>query len=517
MTLAAAAQLDPRFPALLRRLQRFEHFAPYLKVRPEEGGRLVPLVPLPPQRYILAECARHMRVLILKARRMGVTTIRLGKGVHNIWKRKYWNSLMLAHRDPDAQEIFESAQIMDRELPDFMRHERATVNRREIAYSLMSSKMTIGTAGGLGVRRGVTLQDVHLTEVARFTGDVADTIAGIEEAARHGRIVGETTAAGASGWFYDTWMQCADDPSAPWHCVFAPWYIDERNRLPLTDEERADWTPTEYEASIGADVPPEAWAWYRVKERSRGALMRQEYPSTALEAFVVSGRHFFEQERLARAVGDLPKPIAFEDNRCTLIWEQPEPGAAYVIGADPADGTPSGDYSYASVHERESGRQVARYRGRCVPSEFADILARLGERYHRAFIGVERNRIETVRRLRKDLGYPSSRLFFRRTPSGKRDREPGWVTSAQTRPLMLDGLKAALEGFDTELESDDPNLKGDAWLEIRDRVFFAEAQAFEDQGGGRYAANPGAHDDSIFAIAIAVQMRKQPTPRVRSF
>ena len=519
MSLASASIIDPRFPALLAKLRRFEAFCPYLRVRPEEGGRLVPLHPLPSQRRVIVECADWPRLLILKGRRMGITTIRLAFALHRIWARPHTQALMLAHRDPDAAAIFEAGLIMDRELPEWLKHNRPTPNRREIVYDLMSSRLGIGTAGGHGVRRGDTLHEVHLTEVARFTGNVADTMAGLDEATRAGRIVGETTAAGASGWFYETWMQNRDEARPAWKCLFAPWYWDDRNRVPLTAEQVADFTLTDDEKAwaLPAQVHPTAVAWYRAKAERLRVLVKQEYPCTDLEAFVVSGRHFFEQQRVARSVSDLPMPIRFERNDELLTWEAPEPETQYVIGADPADGTVGGDYSYASVHERDSGRQVARYRGKCVPAEFADVLAMLGTRYNLALIGVERNRIECVRRLRKELGYPSGRMFYRKLKSGKRDREPGFVTDSQTRPMMLDHLKGALEGFDTELDSDDPALTGEAWLVIRDRVFFAEAMTFEDQGGGRYSANSGMHDDSIFAIAIAVQMRKQPTPRVRSF
>lgn len=848
----------------------FELFARSLKIRPEEGGRVVPFHLLAGQRRVRAACGDARRVLILKPRRLGITTLRLGVSLHGIWGRPHHQALMVGHRADDAQTIFESASLMDRELPEALKHHRATTNKREIVYDLMGSRLGIATAAGHGISRGDTLHEVHLTEVARYTGDVADTIAGLDEAARAGRMIGETTAYGARGWFYETWMECRSG-GGPWLCVFAKWWWDDRNRIALSARERRRFRLTAEERvwAVPNRVPLEAVAWYREKCKTLKALVKQEYPCIAagervgtasgmvpiedvrgsdalatglvvrripkgrkpvvrvetadgytlrctpdhrlalagtagrefvaaedavgrevalqppalardegtlacaiyrplpgvvatvevderwgrflgyfagdgsysygtlsvvctgrdedvvadvaglirglfgepgirtvgtkgggrevrigraaakaplcalgvieahprgdgcpgwkrrvcvpeviwqsprrivreflrglfeadgfvgpacervilfskhreflrdvqqlilafgvtcrlrsmkrrggagyeyaghelaftmeqarafadaigfigawklaraanrpdrgersrarrrpmrlaatvarvepdgeaevydltmsdrpvfdasgilvhnctdLEAFVVSGRHFFDQEKVVTMACNLPAPIASELGGAQLTWEDYDEDERYIIGADPAEGTPSGDWSYASVHARGDGRQVARYRAKCVPAEFARALARLGDRYGTALIVVERNRIEAVRRLRREEGYRN--VYYRRLKSGKRDREPGYVIDTMTRPLVLDGLKEALEGWDEE----------PGWLVIRDPVFYSEATTFEDSGSGKYEASSGFHDDSILAIAIMLQARAVPIPTIR--
>ncbi len=71
-------------------------------------------------------------------------------------------------------------------------------------------------------------------------------------------------------------------------------------------------------------------------------------------------------------------------------WFTPIPNESYVIGIDVAEGLSYGDYSCAQVLDSE-GNQVACYHGHIDPYEYGNFLAKLGERWNRAYLVVERN------------------------------------------------------------------------------------------------------------------------------
>lgn len=498
----------------------FETFSRFLHIRPEEGGRVIPFRMFPGQRKVLNAVGNHRRVLILKGRRLGITTLYLARALHLIGTRPYMSALMTAHRDVDATKIFKSANLMYRHLPPWLRHQRSNAQRREIDYELMGSNLSVGTAGGHGVGRSDTLHFVHLTEAARYKIDAEDFIAGILEAARQGVVTAETTAWGAQGWFYTTWMQSMKD-GGPWHCVFAPWWWDHRNQVPLTQKQVRQFKLTDEEKPWAEPnkLAAQQITWYRLKTLELGKLVKREYPCSPLEAFTVSGLHFFNAEIVARkSLGamaplklhrlEIPKKLARiigPGTDYTKIWYPPEEGERYVIGADPTDGTEHGSYAYASVHRRRDWEQVARIRARWGPKEFAGYICDLAKWYRKALVAVELNRRECIRALVRDHHYRL--VYYQRKLDGSYRKEPGFWTDAATRGQALDFFRESFEGFAGE----------DGSLALHDPVVFAEMLTFADQGGGKYAAGSGQEetDDGILGIAIALQAIQSPQANYR--
>lgn len=505
----------------LRALRDFDNFAPLLKVRLEDGSGLVPFNLFPAQREVLEKAADHPRVLIGKPRRLGITTLFLGVGVHRINTRPYYNALLTAHRDPDATDIFRTADLMDRNLPAGLRHERGRAQRREIEYPLMGSRLVVGTAGGAGAGRSGALQLVHMTEVSRYKGDVPNFIAGVLEAARAGQVIGESTAYGATGWWYDTWMENRDG-DGPWRCIFMPWWSDPRNTVADDHPDLVDFAYEEDGEEWARDnaLPPQQVIWYREKAATMpGRIVRQDYPPDDLTMFASSGRHFFDQELVVKLAAKVKATPRWFDrshgNRSNLpehlrpaapgciVWQPPQEGVRYVIGADPADGTPHGDYSHALVLRKDDAAEVARIRWRWPPAEFAKYVNALGRWYRNAFVVGELNRREFMRALFKDHRYRW--VFYRRDAKGVRHAEPGWWMDGKNRPMMLDFQRDAIEGT-----GDEPG-----WHIPLDPEWYAENTTFEDQGGGRYEHNPGKDDDGIIARGLALQGRSEPGGRIR--
>lgn len=161
--------------------------------------------------------------------------------------------------------------------------------------------------------------------------------------------------------------------------VFIGWHHNELYRVSRdSDAYRVYWgatgRPTRYEraamrdvrALYGSEIDDCQWAWYRwqVKEKQGDELlMKQNYPTTEMEAFIESGSAFFsgavltelmKRLRERRREGVLPETYRIEvkgefkdtevvvvnERYATLtVWEKTVGDGAYVIAADPAYGS----------------------------------------------------------------------------------------------------------------------------------------------------------------------------------
>jgi hypothetical protein len=88
------------------------------------------------------------------------------------------------------------------------------------------------------------------------------------------------------------------------------------------------------------------------------------------------------------------------------------------------------------VIEREMGMQCAELHGHFPPYELARRVADLGQRYEHALVAVERNNHGYgVLAYLNTLGYEN--IF-------EKDGQLGWLTSAASRPAMIENMAAVL-------------------------------------------------------------------------
>ena len=198
----------------------------------------------------------------------------------------------------------------------------------------------------------------------------------------------------------------------------------------------------------------------------------------------------FELEAIAEAVSSAAQPVQSSDNGRLLIWFPPQEGRRYVIGVDSAGGGSQGDYACAEVIERTIGLQCAELRGHFPPLELARRVVELGLRYGRALLAVERNNhgYGVLAHLR-DMEYVN--IF-------EKDGELGWLTSASTRPGMIENVVAVFTA--------EPRL-------FHSPRLLEECRTFVRRADGKAAAADGAHDDCVMAMAIALAVRREDVGR----
>ena len=131
--------------------------------------------------------------------------------------------------------------------------------------------------------------------------------------------------------------------------------------------------------------------------------------------------------------------------------------------------------------------QCAELRGHYGPQELATRVARLAREYNGALVAVERNNHghAVLAHLTQREGY--GELYVQ-------GGQPGWLTSAASRPRMLAGMEATLAA--------EPGV-------FRSRRLLEECRTFVRREDGSPAAASGAHDDCVMALAIAHKIREQ--------
>jgi len=160
---------------------------------------------------------------------------------------------------------------------------------------------------------------------------------------------------------------------------------------------------------------------------------------------------------------------------------------------DPAGGGVDGDYSCAEVIDKEKGMQCAELHGHYPPLELAKKVVELGNRYNRALVAVESNNHGgSVLANLNNLSYLN--LY-----SGEHGE--GWLTSAKSRPPMIENLGWALVQS-AEL--------------FRSERLLNECRTFVRQKNGIPAAAQGSHDDCVLAMAIAWAVRAEKTGKKKN-
>jgi hypothetical protein len=230
--------------------------------------------------------------------------------------------------------------------------------------------------------------------------------------------------------------------------------------------------------------------WRRKQWATLRELAGQEYAEDASSCFLASGECVFELEMIEKAAAEAGRPLQSQDNGRLLTWYPVQEGRQYIIGVDSAGGGSRGDYACAEVIEREIGLQCAELRGHFPPLELARRIVELGQSYGQALLAVERNNhgYGVLAHLR-DMEYGN--IF-------EKGGELGWLTSAASRPAMIENMVAVF--------MERPTL-------FRSTRLLEECKTFVRRADGTAAAADGAHDDCVMAMAIALVVRKEDAGR----
>lgn len=454
-----------------------------LKVRSKNKG-LVRLRPNRAQVEYSRTCTR--RNIVLKARQLGMTTYIAARFFIQSITQPGTTAVQVAHNQESAEEIFKIVHRFWENLPEGMRRGALVTSRsnvRQIVFPRLDSEYRVATAADSNAGRGMTIHNLHCSEVARWPRDGMETLASLRAAVPdQGEIVLESTPNGAVGVFYEEWQR-ADETGYQRH--FFPWWYDGEYCIKDEAVTVQPLAPEEEDLVARERLTEAQIAWRRINWAQLRGLAAQEFAEDAVTCFRASGECVFELEAIEQALAECGEPVETRDNRRLVTWFPPQEGRQYILGVDPAGGGSEGDYACAQVIERRTAMQCAELHGHFPPRELAMKVIALGTAYNNALLVVERNNhgYGVLAHLRAE---GSSNVFR----DGGQD---GWLTSAASRPAMVENLAAVLV---TE-----PRL-------FRSRRLLNECRTFVRHADGSSGATGGTHDDCVMAMAIALIARR---------
>ncbi|MGA3135662.1 MAG: terminase [Terracidiphilus sp.] len=454
-----------------------------LVVRTREG-RPAPLKANAAQRAF--ERRRSEWNIVLKARQMGLTTWAAARFFLKTITQPGTLTLEVAHTHEAAEEIFRIVHRFLDWLPEQLQDgplKTSRANVRQIVFPEMDSQYRVVSAGDRNAGRGLTVQNLHCSELAHWPGDPAETLVGLRASLAPGaELILESTPNGVGGCFHEEWRKAGETGMAR---HFFPWWMEWRYRAGAVDE--ASLTEEERALMARHRLDLEQIGYRRQIRANFRGLARQEYAEDEESCFLASGDSVFELAAIEERLVETTAPLEQRRNGELEVWLPPLKGKEYLVAVDPAGGGSEGDYSAAEVLELETGLQCAEFAGHVGGLELARLVTALAVEYNQAWLVVERNNhgsgvlalIETV------CGY---RRIYRQ------GGQLGWLTTSMSRPAMLGRLGAGLVEEPGRFQS---------------RRLLGECRSFVRLPNGGTGAQTGTHDDRVMAMAIGLGVRAE--------
>lgn len=458
-------------------------------------------------------------LLVLKGRQQGFTTLVTAYQLASCILSRNFQGFTLADKSDNAETIFQNkAKFTYSQLPEALKPTEKYNNRRQLLFDRLNSGWSVDTATK-DVGRSRTVNFFHGSECAFWRDGIAPIQGALGEAFTADCVkIYESTA---NGWndYRKMW-----DSGAHINCFYEWWRTEEyRTGFPgaaqkdsflQNVEKRAGWVWERLRwLQREKKLEPEQLHWYFCKyERYLDKeLIKQEYPCTAREAFLLSGGNVFDTAVLLARLEKHTLPcrtgyFAYDyDGLCLSgirwvedpagyirIYREPEK-RAYCIGGDTAG--EGSDYFTGHVLDARTGEQVAVLRHRFDADLYAKQMYCLGKYYDDALIGIEANFDSYPIQELQRLGYPKQ--YVREavdTYTGKTEKRFGFKTTALTRPTILSRL--------VEIVREHSHT-------IHDRDTLEELMSIIRNEKGRIEAPQGGHDDLMMGLAIAHHIREQ--------
>lgn len=464
----------------------------------------------------------NISLLVLKGRQQGFTTVVTAYQLASCITNRNFQGFTLADKSDNSEAIFQNkAKYPYSQLPEVLRPTEKFNNRKQLLFEKINSSWAVDTATK-DVGRSRTINFFHGSECAFWKDGISPIQAALGEAFTKNCVkIYETTANGYND-YQKMW-----DSGVHINCFYEWWKTSEyRLEFPTNDakhdflvnmERKSEWIHERLRwLRDEKHLEAEQLHWYYKKYEGYidKRLIKQEYPCSAHEAFLLSGDNVFDTEKLLARLANSPKPIktgyfSYDYDGMHLrnikwntdrggfiqIYQLPNTPAhtKYCIGGDTAgDGS---DWFTAHVLDARTGTQVAAMKHQFDADQYAKQMYCLGMYYGYALIGIEANFDSFPIKELQRLGYTNQYIRLAQdTYTGKPEKRFGFKTTQLTRPTIISRL--------VEIVRDDT-------VSINDRDTMEELLTIIRNEHGRVEAPAGGHDDQMMGLAIAHEIRNQ--------
>lgn len=462
---------------------------------------------------------KPIRMIILKARQEGVSTLCEGLIFERTARFENSNSLIVAHEPESTDAIFSMSKLFYDLLPFDVKPMRRYDNKKQMVFENpdekgrtnnpgLRSRMVISTADKTKIGRGLTIHNFHGSEVAFWKNAKALMLSVLQSipSLPNTAVFLESTANGFGGdgeYFYQM-VQNALAGKNEFELIFLPWHLMPEYSQPFAndaDKKKFVETLDEYEKELRVkeNLAYEQLKWRRwaIQNLCGGDLdkFKQEYPATIEESFVASSKAVIPKQYIEAQGKFVRQPIRKLDD--ILIYEEPNVNHFYSLGADPAEGIGQDD-SAITVIDKMTGREVGFYIGQIQPDLFAKKIRMTAELFNNALAVIEINNhgLAVINALKTEYSNIYQRTVFDKVTNTKR-KELGWKTSQTTKPLMVDDFIAGLRDDDVGLSSQST---------VSQMMTFVHTSESNKYGMG---AETGQKDDALISAMLAWQGLKE--------
>ena len=457
-------------------------FCKLLNIKHKQLHRFVPFEPNEAQERLWDLMDRTNRVIVIKARQVGISTAVRAWQFHRAYTSKNPETYAVqSFHDRSAKNLRRMDRRWLRGLPDLLHRTLDVDSAEETVFADTLAGFSSFTTGGRGGTRSFEFTGAHLSEFA-FYSDPDEVLAQSVSTVGDGPLVIESTANVPGDAFH---RLIENAPENGWS-VFTYWWWQHG---PYRDENLPDdFCVTASEAELadryGLD---DAQLYWRRKLVSTLGLnsFRREYPGCLDDAFLSRESTYFSAEDL-----DSIEVVWFETPQ--REFAAPEPNRGYVMGVDVSGGV-GRDYSALVVVALGTLQPAYIERSnKLAPHEWAARVATVAQRYNDALVLCESNNHGHV--VLRELHLLRYRRLWRK-PNGKH-----WVTTVRSK---LDAYECLREHIRAGIlfaldQSTIQELRG---LEVRKVT--PEAPA-------------GLHDDLAMALALAYRcVRSAPRSQRR--
>lgn len=461
-------------------------------------------------------------LLILKGRQQGFTTLVTAYQLSCSILNRNFQGFTLADKSDNSEAIFQNkAKFPYSQLPDILKPTEKFNNRKQLLFEKINSSWAVDTATK-DVGRSRTVNFFHGSECGFWKDGIASIQAALGEAFTKNCIkIYESTANGYND-YQKMW-----DSGVHINCFFE-WWRTEEYRLNFPSDEikqdfnnnidsKADWIWARLKwlrDSVKLELEQLYWYYKKYEGYLDKDLIKQEYPCTPREAFLLSGANVFDVEKILERLQQIPKPIKTgyfiydydglkisnirwvnDKNGYINIYQVPNVPAhtKYCIGGDTAG--EGSDYFTAHVLDAKTGEQVATLKNQFDPDLYVKQMYCLGKYYSDALVAIEANFDSYPIRELQRIGYTNQ--YVREQPdtyTGKLEKRFGFKTTSITRPTIISNL--------IQIVREHTSL-------INDKDTLEELLTIVRNEKGRIEAPEGGHDDQMMGLAIAHEARGQ--------
>lgn len=431
---------------------------------------------------------RKVWLKILKARQIWFTTYKLIDKLDKALFYSNTNVNIVAHNREKLQDIFKKVKYTYENIPEQIKMSDGRIrkkpkpkydNTNEYYFPDKNSTIKITLDS-----RSWTLTDCHISEWA-FIDNFKEMLRATIPASENADITVETTA----NWmneFKEFW-----DNDDRFEEVFFPRFVDDKYR-----EKAPEWRQCMDELRYLQDkynLDNDQMYWYEIKYRNDKDGTLQEYPSEPIDAFISSGRPFYD----LKIIKDYPIVKWEQDqfHKWLIRYNRTKTKNA-IIWMDFAEWLDHWDKSTMRIRDRNL-KLIATYRWTQDPADMAKILNYVWWHWIQWIIAPEKNNHwHTFLEVAKSYTW-YNKIYIPKKDTNDYQEDKDWKrwreTNLVTRPMMLDEHKEMVKNWLLEMDK-----------ELQDECYTFVIINRKPQ------ADDNCHDDVVMADAICCQMLKEP-------